>query len=142
MGKHYCFENGTDQVDLVLANGQEEHVISRLTIIELNSVFAKKVRTGTISISDCQGIMRRIQLDVKARTFKVLRIVSSQFTIAEQLIQRHGIHKNIRTLDAIQLAVAINIQRLNHSVRFICADQALCAIAQAEGISVVNPEFP
>jgi hypothetical protein len=49
----------------------------------------------------------------------------------------------MRTLDAIQLAIALSDQQYSgNPVQFICADSALCSIAAAMGLSVINPEIP
>jgi hypothetical protein len=59
-----------------------------------------------------------------------------------QLIRRLAPAQNLRTLDALQLAVALDLQRQGLVHQFICADQSLCAITAAEGLPVINPEVP
>jgi hypothetical protein len=38
--------------------------------------------------------------------------------------------------------VAINLNEPGQPIEFVCADHALCTLAIAEGLSVVNPEVP
>jgi hypothetical protein len=71
-----------------------------------------------------------------------VRLVSSSFQTAENLIRRLAPAQNLRTLDALQLAVALDLRDQDLLTQFICADQRLCAIAAVEGLSVVNPEVP
>jgi hypothetical protein len=59
---------------------------------------------------------------------------------AERLLRRIGLTKNLRTLDALQLAVAINLNEPGQPIEFVCADHGLGTLAIAEGLSVVNPE--
>jgi hypothetical protein len=48
----------------------------------------------------------------------------------------------IRTLDALQLATALDLRERAVLDHFMCADVNLCQIATAEGLSVINPESP
>lgn len=50
--------------------------------------------------------------------------------------------RQLRTLDAIQLAVALRLHQTAPVDQFVCADQRLCDIALLEGLSVFNPEQP
>jgi hypothetical protein len=77
---------------------------------------------------------------VAARRLRVIRLTAANFQSAERLIRRIGLTKNLRTLDALQPAVAINLNDPGQAIEFVCADHALCALAIAEGLSVVNPD--
>jgi hypothetical protein len=44
------------------------------------------------------------------------------------------------TLDALQLAVALDLAGQNLLDRFVVADQSLATVAAAERLKVVNPE--
>jgi hypothetical protein len=142
LGKHYHQELGTPKVDQLLADPGSRHFISRLTVVEMQSVFAKKVRTGVLSLADFQLLGRRFRGDVRRRTFRVVRITAAHFESAERLIRRLAPSQNLRTLDALQLAVALDLKGQGLVGQFVCADQSLCTIATAEGLSVVNPEIP
>ncbi len=52
--------------------------------------------------------------------------------------KRHG----LRTLDALQLAVASGLQRAGFTPIFVAADQKLCQAAALEDLRVTNPEQP
>jgi hypothetical protein len=58
---------------------------------------------------------------------------------AEQLVQKYGLSRSIRTLDAVQLAVALDRDRRHGIDYFVCADANLCEMARAEGFRVINP---
>jgi predicted nucleic acid-binding protein len=142
LGKHYHQEVGTPKVDQLLASPGVRHFISRLTVVEIQSVFAKKVRTGVLALADFQLLCRRFLADVRQRKFQVVRITAAHFQAAERLLRRVAPVQNLRTLDALQLAVALDLQGQNLISPFICADQSLCAVATAEGLTVLNPEVP
>jgi predicted nucleic acid-binding protein len=142
LGKHYHAEIGTASVDQLLAVPGSRHFISRLTLVEIQSVFAKKVRTSVLGLTDFQLLCRRFLADVRRRKFHVIRVTSPHFLTAEQLLRRLGPSQNLRTLDALQLAVALNLRRQGLIHQVVCADRSLCSIAAAEGLIVVNPEAP
>ena len=60
--------------------------------------------------------------------------------LAEQLVRRLSLTSNLRTLDALQLAVALGLNKPGRPVQFVCADKALCAVAVGEGVTVIDPE--
>ncbi len=142
ISKHYHAEKGTAKVDALLDWPKADQVISRLSVVELHSVFAKKVRIGELDAADFQNLTRRFRGDVAARRLQVIRLTAAHFQSAERLIRRIGLIKNLRTLDALQLAVAIDLNEPGQPIEFVCADHGLCSLAIAEGLSVVNPEVP
>ena len=84
----------------------------------------------------------RILADIAARSFDVIRVLSRHFQEAESLIVRRGLTQNMRTLGALQHAVALDLRRSGMLDHFVCADRDLCAIAAAESVPVINPEIP
>jgi hypothetical protein len=61
---------------------------------------------------------------------------------ARELIRSYGLGRQVRTLDALQLSVALLFHRAAPIDQIICADQRLCDIALLEGLAVINPERP
>ena len=73
------------------------------------------------------------------KTFTTLRLLVRHFNSAQKLIEKHALKRSLRTLDAIQLAVAINLHEYLQIDYFVCADKNLCSIAELEGLSIINP---
>ncbi len=140
--KHYHTEPGSPKVDSILGESGSEYLIARLTLAESPSVFAKKVRTGEIAAVDFDRLRLRFFADVRLRAFTPIRVLNAHFESAGDLITRHGKTRQIHTLDALQLAVALSIHEPGPIDQFICADQRLCDIALLEGLTVINPEQP
>jgi len=140
--KHDHTELGSPQVDQILGELGSDYSIAGLALTEVSSVFAKKVRTGEITDADFDRLRLRFYADVRNRTITPVRILNAHFEWAADLIARHGKTRQIRTLDALQLAVALSIQQPTAIDQFVCADQGLADIALLEGLAVINPERP
>lgn len=138
IAKHYHTEAGTAAVDGLLAS-PGRRLISRLAITEVHSVFAKKLRTGELARPDFDRLLDRFGRDVRAKRWEVFRLLVRHHEAAERLIRRIGVGRNLRTLDALQLAVALDLNAVSPVV-FVSADQVLCGVAADEGLAVVNPE--
>jgi predicted nucleic acid-binding protein len=142
LSKNYHNEVGTPRVEQLLREPSIRHFISRLSVIEIQSVFAGKVRTGVISESDFGTLRRRFLTDVARRRLDVVRLSAFHYQEAERLIRTHAMSSSLRTLDAIQLSVALDLRARGLSNYFVCADRNLCKVAIAEALTVINPEIP
>jgi predicted secreted Zn-dependent protease len=140
LGKRYHAELGTARVEALFAEPEARHLISRLTAIELQSVFAGKVRTRTITEADLHLLQARFLQDIAQRQFRVVRMTDVHYREAERLIRKHGPRRSLRTLDALQLSVALDLHRRAAMEYFVCADGSLCGVAHEEGLLIINPE--
>jgi hypothetical protein len=140
--KHYHLEPGSAEVDRHWADSARVLFISRVGVVEAVSVFAGKVRTGDLSASAFTVLRKRFLGDVGSGRPKLARLVVKHFKEADRLIGQHGLARRIRTLDALQLAVAIDLQRRGMIDQLVSSDAHLLAVAVAEGIAVFDPENP
>jgi hypothetical protein len=135
-------EIGTADVQRILGEAGSEFFVSRLATVEMLSGFAGKVRTGVFSSNDFGLLRRRFFADIRKRTLRPIRILNIHFQIAGDLIGKHAMSRQVRTLDAIQLAVALHFHRSFSVDHFVCADHRLCDVATLEGLAVINPGSP
>jgi hypothetical protein len=140
--KHYHVEVGTPIVDRLWVDGAATLFISRLSVVETVSVFAKKVRSGIISAGDFGLLRRRLFADLRNRRPGVVRMLVKHFQEADRLLQQHGLTRSLYTLDALQLAVALDLQRRGALDEMVAADHVLASLASLEGLKVLNPETP
>jgi hypothetical protein len=56
------------------------------------------------------------------------------------LVERYAFASRLRALDALQLAVALELRNQKLVDHFVAADTILCVVAGHEGFSVINPE--
>ena len=137
--KHYHPEQGTVEVDRILNEIGSHYLISRLLVVEIQSAFAMKVRTNVISIQDLQLLQKRFANDLSTRRFQTVRMLQGHFSEAAQLLRKYAPIQSLRTLDALQLSVALDMRRKGLLDYFVCADEKLCKVAQAESLLVINP---
>jgi PIN domain-containing protein len=142
LGKNYHIEIGTAEIERLLKEPNARHFISRLTLIEIQSVFAGKVRMGVITESDFQLLRRRFLTDVTKGQLQVIRMTGFHYQEAERLLKKHATSRGLRTLDALQLSVALDLRRRGTLDHFVCADRNFCIVAALEGLSLINPEQP
>lgn len=109
-------------MDALLAEAGASHTVFRLAVVELHSVFAKKVRTGQIVRTAFENLTRRFWRDVRARRLHVVRLTAAHFDAAVDLIRRAGPGQNLRTLVALQLAVVLDLNEPAQRITFLCAD--------------------
>jgi predicted nucleic acid-binding protein len=51
-------------------------------------------------------------------------------------------NRNLRTLDALQLAVALDLNRSVDSLVVVTSDRPLAGVAADEGLQILDPELP
>jgi predicted nucleic acid-binding protein len=139
--KHYHDEAGSLEVSRILGEANSAFSIARLTLAEMISVFAKKVRMGEIRDPDFELLRLRFFADIRGRLLLPVRVLNSHFEAAGDLIARHGKSRQLHTLDALQLTVALSVQHPSPVDHFVSADQRLLEIVTLEGLSVINPEL-
>src|SRR5262249_4532113 len=137
--KNYHSEAGTPDVRRILGEAGSEFFISRLATVEMLSGFAGKVRTGLFSVTDFGVFRRRFLADVRKRVVRLIRLLNLHFQMVGDPIGKHAMSRQLRTLDAIQLAVALHFHRSFPVDHFACADQRLCDVAILEGLTVIKP---
>lgn len=139
--RNYHSEVGSDRVASLLATAGSRHVISRVTHLEIQSAFALKVRTKELSEADFDLLRRKFLSDIHQRRLAVVRLVRRHFDRAEALIVEYGPSGPMRTMDALQLSVALDLRDMQIIDQFVCADSALLRFATAEGLSTINPNL-
>jgi uncharacterized protein len=138
--KLYHREVGTPIVDQIVRTADNSTRISRLTVAELTSAFAIKVRTRSIKREDAQAFLHQFRREIASGRLEIFSIKESEFTVAELLLERHAFSLRLRSLDALQLAVAMELRNQYLVDSFVAADTVLCDVARAEGFAVINPE--
>lgn len=108
----------------------------------MESVFALKARTGEIDQQAVLLARRRLEADLGRSLLLVAAMNDHHFRVARRLLIKHGTHEALRTLDALQLSIALGLRQAGLITVFVAADQKLCRVATIEGFEVADPEQP
>jgi predicted nucleic acid-binding protein len=140
--KRYHPEVGTPAVMAIFTESERTVRISALTLLEVQSVFAMKVRSGVITRDQAGRLRARMLLDMAADEFQVFDLSGDHLGNAERLLGRYSFTHRLRTLDALQLSIALDLREQGYLDHFVVSDKALAEVAAAEGLAVRDPEVP
>lgn len=132
--KRYHSEKGTDKIDKIFSQNDRAIVISSISITEMVSALNRKKEDKIISKEDLDIALSKFFHDA-IKDFLVLELDGEHIKGSIMLVLK----RNIRTLDALQLAVALGMKELK--VTFVCADKKLASVAEKEGLQTINPEI-
>ncbi len=95
--KYYHTEAGTTTVSAIFAERDRKLRISSLGLLEIQSSFAMKVRSGALERA-AAGIQRaRLMLDIAAGDIEVYGVTDDHFGSAARLIGQRGFTRRLRT---------------------------------------------
>jgi len=140
--KRYVVEVGSDWIRALLKPDRTPTVFtSHLTVVEAVCAFARRRREGVLSPEHHARILTSFDYDSRY-LYNLLAVAPAVVQTARTLANQHP----LRAYDAVQLASAwlANeklVQAGHPPLTFICADDRLLAVAQAEGLPTENPNL-
>ena len=100
-------------MDRILQEKSSHFVISRLSLVEMESVLATKVRTREIDQTGLEIGRRCLRADlVQGRLTVGPPILTRHYQVARRLLLKFGATEALRTLDALQLSIALDLQQI------------------------------
>ena len=138
--KRYVLETGTAWVrGLTRQNPSTVIYIAHITAVEVTCAVARRRKGKTLTPPRASSILRRFRQHLAAR-YIVIEVTPDLLDEAMRLGNAHA----LRAYDAVQLAVALEVNRSHQAdgfgpVTLISADQALNDAATAEGLTVEDP---
>lgn len=138
--KRYVDEEGSDWLRANIASvGLPLVFTSRMTIVEVISAFARRVRDGSLSLEEFTIARDAFQGDC-LNEYQIMPPTMAVIDLTCALLEKHP----LRAYDAIHLATALSAQRFLAAqdyplITFLSADQRLNQAAEREGLAVDNP---
>ena len=139
--KYYHDELGRQKVVDLVDNPNNRIFISRLGLIEWHSAFFRLMRMNAFTHDEFQTIRTRFLSDIRQRKFLIQPFERTHQNQAIRLLARYASTESLRTLDALQLAIALHVNSHTPLDYFVCADSPFCQTAALAGLSVLNPEL-
>jgi predicted nucleic acid-binding protein len=87
-------------------------------------------------------LMQQFRENITSDRFDIIPMLDADFKNAGHLMERYAFDHRLRTLDALQLAVALKLKNSGKLDYFVAADKVLCEVAALEGMAVINPDVP
>jgi predicted nucleic acid-binding protein len=140
--RYYHWEPGSDKVQALVDDPDSHCIVSYLTVLETYSAFAAQARSRVITKTKLGRLRTKFKTDIAQRRFRVVRALRRHFDHAAVLIERYGLTQRLRSLDALHLAIAIDLQTAGSADVFVTADKSLEAAAISEGLRTVSPLTP
>ena len=142
--KNYISEVGTNWIKSILATiPQTEIFMASITEVEVIAAFARRRKGKTLTTSDATVLISHFKADF-SKDYTTVEVVPKIISQAVHLADQHS----LRRYDAVQLAAALEIYmklisfKVNFgssTLTFVSADNQLNSAAQAEGLTVENP---
>jgi len=132
LAKRYLNEPGSDEVDQFLRE-QRRRTISRLGVLELRCLLARRRRAGEISADYERDAFGGLADDIQGAVLLVEPVVDGQVLRGRDLIERLRDHP-LRALDALHLAIA----GTTGSRIVATADRVMTRAARELGFEVVT----
>lgn len=138
--KRYVDEIGSDWLRAIIAPVQPLLLLtSRMTIVEVISAFARRVRDGSLTPQEFTTARDAFRGDC-LNDYQIMPPTMTVVDLACALLERHP----LRAYDAIHLATALGAQQFlasqgYPSLTFFSADDHLNHTAAVEGLAVDNP---
>jgi uncharacterized protein len=125
LAKRYHPEEGSAKVEAIFREPGRRIIISHLTVIEIRSMIAGKVRSGVLNPTEATSVADYFKTDVAAGIMDVFAISVFDYRRAEDLIARYGFGNRLRSLDAVQLGVALDLRDQGLGKTIVAADVTL-----------------
>lgn len=140
--KQYVNETGSDWVrQLFLPEHDHLFITSRLTMPEMYSAFARRLRDGSVTETSYTTNVRAFERDGTA-VYRFLELTPEVVQRSRYLLERYPLRAN----DAVQLASAVIAHHLLIAanlapLQFLSADERLVQVANVEGLICDNPNI-
>ncbi len=142
LAKRYAPEQGSDLIDHIFEHVPRNRLTSlTLAAAEVASILVRKRNGGRISTAAFARGMAELHTEVlNAAEFETFTATDSLVLAAIPFIEQHSIN----SVDAVMLLSALDfaavLRTMGDDVVIVASDLRLLRAAQAEGLTVFNPE--
>ena len=110
-------------------------VISRLTLVEFRSAILSHKRRNEITLKQARDVIEAFRQDLGK--YVIREIGTDTWRLAGNLIEKYSGDRNLKSLDAVQLATAASLPRSLSISYFVTLDtHPLAGVAEQEGLAV------
>ena len=132
--KRYYPESGTETVDELVEDPDRVVIITTLSVVETASAFRRKYNRDEIESDRMYGLLAAFFEEALA-DFMLIPLEDVSLESALGLV----LADDLRTLDSIQLAAALEVRDELQGIEFITADRDLADVARAHHLETTVP---
>jgi predicted nucleic acid-binding protein len=132
--KRFHDEKGTEQVDEIITDEDNEVIVSSLLIVETLSAFRRKHNRSEISKSEMTELVSTFFKEALEK-YVIVPMEESLLTFSFDLV----LENDLRTLDSLQLSAGLSLDEDLDGMVFVTADGDLAAVASNRGLDTVVP---
>ncbi len=119
---------------LACVSQQDTIVIAHTTPLEVRSAAYRLVRDGRVTRADAAAIVAAFESDLPS--YVVVEPSSRVIGTASALLDAHGVTNGLRSLDALQLACALEAHATAPLDALLSTDVVLATVATMHGLTV------
>jgi predicted nucleic acid-binding protein len=139
LAKRYLDERGSSRIRRLLTGTSDVFYQTFIAPLEFTSALYRRFRAGQLTADEAAQLLRAYTAH-SHEDYLLVPYSDSLMTGAARLLARHP----LRTLDAVQLAAALEVRdRLpldKLPICFVASDDRLLDVARQEHLQVINPE--
>jgi predicted nucleic acid-binding protein len=128
--KYFHVESGSETVTALIQDQHNISCISELAGLEFMSALCRRFRNKELTAIQLEIAFH--QFEAAKKNFNIILMDSSVIAKAEQLLEKYGRGKGLRTLDALHLASYLLHEK--RTWQFVVSDHHLHEIASGMGI--------
>lgn len=127
-------------IDTLLRTPSNRFYVTGLTLVEIRSALAKRVRSADLSLEGYQLVMRGFLRDISSiGRFRIHPLRHRFVDPCVRLLEEYALHKGfgLHTLDCLHLRAALDLKEREPDLQMVTADRVLANISVLAGISTV-----
>ena len=133
--KRYHEESGTERVDELVENAEDDVIVSSLALVETVSAFRRKCNLGDLDEWEMMALVGEFFRE-SLQDFVVLPLEESLIGFSFDLV----LDDDLRTLDSLQLSAGLVVAEELDNVTFVTSDEDLATVASGRGLDVEIPQ--
>ncbi len=137
--KTYRKEPGTERLDALMADPDHEFHISSLSVVEVHSSALRLVREGAMTRPDVESLVENLNEDVAQGVVRLHPLRDRWASAAAAVLLDLGARVPLRSLDALHLAITLDLRAEAPDLVLVTSDHRLAEAARVKGVPVLDP---
>lgn len=142
---HYEGDPIGREIDALVRVPVNRIYVSNLTLVEIRSALATRVRNGNLTPEGYQLVVKRFSYDISSLgKFRIEPLRHKFVDPCIHLIETYALRQGLglRTLDCLHLRVALDLNQREPDLHLVTADRVFAGVARLAGVTPLLLEAP